>query len=154
MNPATFDEHFPGAPGDDELRRQCLRSGSAIGASLYKLGLSDELMPACTARDLIVIMLVMGELRKATETKIIKHARNLPYLCRVLAEGTPAEKEGVETLLVDMAELLDDATSTFCVDFPPDGYEELRAEPKLKAQKENADVWYAWRDKLFQILPP
>jgi hypothetical protein len=100
MNPATFDEHFPGAPRDGELRRQCLRAGSAIGARLYKLVSPDELMPAYTARELIAIMLVMGESRKATEAEIIKRARNLPFLCRVLAEGTTEEKEGVETLLV------------------------------------------------------
>jgi hypothetical protein len=148
MDPDAFAARFPGAPSDGELRRQSLQPGSTIGACLHELMSLNESMPAHTAREMIAIILVMSESPKAKEAEIIERARDLPYLRRVLAEGTTEEKEDMEHLLSDMVEVLNDATSTFDVEFPPDGYVELRAEPKLRTQKENTAVWHAWRDKV------
>jgi hypothetical protein len=148
MDLDTFDKHFPGALSYSELCKQILKHGSTIGHCLHKMMALNESMPAHTAREMITIILIMRESRKATKAQITERARNLSYLRRMFAEGTAEERKDVKDLLSDMAEVLDNAPSTFEVKFPPDGYAELRAEPRLSARKQNTDIWHAWRDKV------
>jgi hypothetical protein len=142
-----FGSTFLGTPKDSEMRKQVLRLGSVVGDYLLDLLSLDKSMPVFTAREIITIILVMQKTRKATEDQILDRAKSFPYVRRVILDGSVAQQENVVQLLTDITELLRDARLKFDVDFPPEGYTELSAEPKSKAQGNNSNMWLAWRTR-------
>jgi hypothetical protein len=133
---------FGGAPEEGEFGKQIMAADSSLGALVYELLHTDTIPPKFEPNEVIAIALLTVPAREATELEILDVFRSLPSCRRIQGNGTAKERAAVEQVVAGLKSCLAENKYNFDVDFPPDGYRELRRKPG-DSDKRAQDRWHA-----------
>lgn len=137
-----LDAKLEGAPKEGEFRKQLIAANSNLGAHVYGLLHADNVLPSFEPKQMIAIALLTSPARKATELDILETFCKTPHFERIQESGTSEERAIMKQVVKDVESCLDENRYHFDVDFPPNGYRELRSRPG-NSNKEAQQRWYA-----------
>ena len=148
MTVEVMKRQLSGAPEGGEFHEQALDHESTMGDAVYRFLNEHRHDLRWNVVECITILLLGFEDRKATKTQLLRKARALPWIHRMLNKGTRDEELQAEDVLEAIRNYLDEERLKFDVNFPPEDYLELRTEPKRSEQLEHSTALSRWHAKV------